>query len=291
MVRISDARMSGTSHGTTVLHVAPESFVGGPLALVRDGDIIELDVPGRRLELLVTPEEWQHAAKPGPSPRLDSSVDGAPFSPRTSCSPTRAVTSRCSVAEEGRQSRPSSIERRQTAPVSVRSASDHARTRSRRPRSDGWCGRYWVLRKAGPRTTRHPDLLTALHLSIVGPFWTVTRGVRSGRFPLCQEALMLHDRIKQVSCAQEISRQAGGRWSPRFQWTKPADPGTMLRPIGQPARRARRTSGAPLSRLRASRSASARPWPSTTCRCPSKRDGCLRCSDPMAQARPRSSGS
>ena len=57
MVRISDARVSGTSHGTTVLHIAPESFVGGPLALVRDGDIIELDVPGRRLELLVSPEE------------------------------------------------------------------------------------------------------------------------------------------------------------------------------------------------------------------------------------------
>ena len=53
MVRISDARMSGTSYGACVLHVAPESFVGGPLALVRDGDIIELDVPERRLSLKV----------------------------------------------------------------------------------------------------------------------------------------------------------------------------------------------------------------------------------------------
>ena len=53
MVRVSDARMSGTSYGTCVLHVAPESFVGGPLALVQDGDIIELDVPGRRLALQV----------------------------------------------------------------------------------------------------------------------------------------------------------------------------------------------------------------------------------------------
>ena len=53
MVRISDARMSGTSYGACVLHVTPESFVGGPLALVRDGDLIELDVPARRLELLV----------------------------------------------------------------------------------------------------------------------------------------------------------------------------------------------------------------------------------------------
>ncbi len=48
MVRISDARMSGTSYGACVLHVAPESFVGGPLALVKDGDMVELDVPARR---------------------------------------------------------------------------------------------------------------------------------------------------------------------------------------------------------------------------------------------------
>ena len=53
MVRISDARMSGTSYGTCVLHVAPEAHVGGPLALVRDGDLIELDVAARRLELKV----------------------------------------------------------------------------------------------------------------------------------------------------------------------------------------------------------------------------------------------
>src|SRR3954464_4751967 len=57
MVRISDARMSGTSYGTCVLHVAPESFVGGPLALVQDGDIVALDVAGRRLELEVAEAE------------------------------------------------------------------------------------------------------------------------------------------------------------------------------------------------------------------------------------------
>jgi dihydroxy-acid dehydratase len=53
MVRISDARMSGTAFGTIVLHITPESAVGGPLALVRTGDMISLDVPGRRIELLV----------------------------------------------------------------------------------------------------------------------------------------------------------------------------------------------------------------------------------------------
>jgi len=57
MVRISDARMSGTSYGACVLHVAPESFVGGPLAFVRDGDLIELDVPARKLELRVSDDE------------------------------------------------------------------------------------------------------------------------------------------------------------------------------------------------------------------------------------------
>jgi dihydroxy-acid dehydratase len=57
MVRISDARMSGTSYGACVLHVAPESYIGGPLAFVRDGDVIELDVPGRALTLRVNDEE------------------------------------------------------------------------------------------------------------------------------------------------------------------------------------------------------------------------------------------
>lgn len=57
IVRISDARMSGTSSGAVVLHVAPEAAVGGPLALVRDGDIIELDVAARRLDLLLPEEE------------------------------------------------------------------------------------------------------------------------------------------------------------------------------------------------------------------------------------------
>jgi dihydroxy-acid dehydratase len=57
MVRVSDARMSGTAFGTVVLHVAPESAIGGPLALVRTGDTIVLDVPARRLELDVSDEE------------------------------------------------------------------------------------------------------------------------------------------------------------------------------------------------------------------------------------------
>jgi dihydroxy-acid dehydratase len=57
MVRISDARMSGTSYGACVLHVSPESYIGGPLALVQSGDIICLDVAGRKLQLEVSEEE------------------------------------------------------------------------------------------------------------------------------------------------------------------------------------------------------------------------------------------
>jgi dihydroxy-acid dehydratase len=70
MVRISDARMSGTSYGACVLHVTPESFIGGPLALVRTGDLIELDVPARKLNLLVSEAELaerRRAWQPPPS--------------------------------------------------------------------------------------------------------------------------------------------------------------------------------------------------------------------------------
>ena len=57
VVRISDSRMSGTSYGTVILHAAPESAVGGPLAIVQDGDQIELSVADRRLDLLVSDQE------------------------------------------------------------------------------------------------------------------------------------------------------------------------------------------------------------------------------------------
>jgi dihydroxy-acid dehydratase len=85
MVRVSDARMSGTSYGACVLHVAPESFIGGPLALVRTGDIIELDIPGRRLSLQVNDEELdrRRAAWRRPPPRYGRGY-GRLFSERVS---------------------------------------------------------------------------------------------------------------------------------------------------------------------------------------------------------------
>lgn len=80
IVRISDARMSGTSYGTCVLHVAPESAVGGPLAFVRDGDEIELDVSARRLDLLVGEEELSsRRAESTPAPAVTLSGYGELF--------------------------------------------------------------------------------------------------------------------------------------------------------------------------------------------------------------------
>jgi dihydroxy-acid dehydratase len=73
MLRISDARMSGTSYGACVLHVAPESYIGGPLALVRNGDIVSVDVAARRISLDVPDEELarRKAALPKPEPRFE----------------------------------------------------------------------------------------------------------------------------------------------------------------------------------------------------------------------------
>jgi dihydroxy-acid dehydratase len=81
MVRLSDARMSGTSYGCCILHVAPESYVGGPLALVKDGDVIALDVPARTLTLQVDEAELarRRAAWRAPAPRFERGY-GAMFS-------------------------------------------------------------------------------------------------------------------------------------------------------------------------------------------------------------------
>jgi dihydroxy-acid dehydratase len=71
MLRLSDARMSGTSYGACILHAAPEAFIGGPLALVRTGDRIRVDVPARRIDMLVDEAELEarRAAWTRPEPR------------------------------------------------------------------------------------------------------------------------------------------------------------------------------------------------------------------------------
>jgi len=73
MVRLSDARMSGTSYGACILHVAPEAFVGGPLALIRTGDMIEMDIPNRRLNVQISDAEMaeRRAAWTAPEPRFE----------------------------------------------------------------------------------------------------------------------------------------------------------------------------------------------------------------------------
>lgn len=73
MLRISDSRMSGTSYGACILHVAPESYVGGPLALIATGDLVRVDVPNRSIDMLVPEEELarRRAALPAPEPRFE----------------------------------------------------------------------------------------------------------------------------------------------------------------------------------------------------------------------------
>ncbi|SNT20392.1 L-arabinonate dehydratase [Antarctobacter heliothermus] len=73
MVRLSDARMSGTSYGACVLHVAPEAYIGGPLALIQTGDIIEMDIPNRTLNVVLTEAELaaRRAAWTAPAPRFE----------------------------------------------------------------------------------------------------------------------------------------------------------------------------------------------------------------------------
>src|SRR5690606_5929288 len=75
MIRISDARMSGTAFGTIVLHVSPEAAVGGPLGLVRNGDRIRLDTAGRRIDLLVDDAELERRRREwrAPPPRPEDS--------------------------------------------------------------------------------------------------------------------------------------------------------------------------------------------------------------------------
>jgi L-arabonate dehydrase len=78
MLRISDARMSGTAYGTVVLHVCPEAAVGGPLALVQNGDLIELDVPARSLTVHVSDDELKRrrAAWKAPEPSMTGGYQG-----------------------------------------------------------------------------------------------------------------------------------------------------------------------------------------------------------------------
>ena len=102
MVRISDARMSGTAYGTVVLHVAPEARAGGPLAVVRDGDWIELDCAAGRLHLDISDAELQSrlAALGRARSRADPPTRPATASSTSStcCRPTKAATSTSSSA-------------------------------------------------------------------------------------------------------------------------------------------------------------------------------------------------
>ena len=111
MVRISDARMSGTAYGTVVLHVAPEAAAGGPLALVRDGDIIELDVAERRLHLDV-PEGELAARRAALRPQPDGGGGYQGLYVAMCCRPIAAPTSISWSGAAATQCRVKAIDRR-----------------------------------------------------------------------------------------------------------------------------------------------------------------------------------
>ena len=107
MVRVCDGRMSGTAYGTVVLHVAPEAAAGGPLALVRTGDLITLDVAARRIDVEVPADELAarspgrgHASTGFAKPRHAA---GNGSTSTTSCRPTPAPTSTSSSARAARE--------------------------------------------------------------------------------------------------------------------------------------------------------------------------------------------
>ena len=98
LVRISDARMSGTSYGAVVLHVAPESAVGGPLALVQNGDLIRLDVDERVLDLLVDEAELARRREAWQPPARKDARGYRRCTRTAFCRRTKAATSTSSAA-------------------------------------------------------------------------------------------------------------------------------------------------------------------------------------------------
>lgn len=80
--------MSGTSFGTCLLHVSPEAAVGGPLALVENGDLISLDVPAGRLDLLISPKELENVGTIGFHQNQSTFEGGQPFTKSMSCNQT-----------------------------------------------------------------------------------------------------------------------------------------------------------------------------------------------------------
>ena len=130
MVRISDARMSGTSYGACILHVAPESYIGGPLALVRTGDLISVDVAARRIHLEVERRgAGRSGAPPGRRRRRATSAATAGCSRSTSARPTKAATSTSSRPRSARRS-PSRASS-EPAPSRPRAPSSRRRRRHR----------------------------------------------------------------------------------------------------------------------------------------------------------------
>ena len=138
MLRISDARMSGTSYGACILHVAPESFIGGPLALVQTGDEIEVDVAARRIHLHVGADELARRATPGNRRRRAiRAATGRCFAP-ISARPTKVASSIfCRVMRRSRNpkftARPAALGRATSLPRIVLLVERDCRCRAGQP--------------------------------------------------------------------------------------------------------------------------------------------------------------
>jgi dihydroxyacid dehydratase/phosphogluconate dehydratase len=154
MVRISDARMSGTAYGTVVLHVAPEARAGGPLAVVKEGDFIELDCAAGRLHLDISDAELQQWTRPTPAATASSTCS-------TSCRPTRVATSTSCAASAARPCRAIRID---MAPLAHPLVAERERVRSVsrgdgdalgiEPRAHRQRGPAWGGPALGPQTLR-----------------------------------------------------------------------------------------------------------------------------------------
>ena len=210
MVRISDARMSGTSYGACVLHVAPESFVGGPLALVRSGDLIELDVPARRLNLQVSEDELarRRAAWTAPAPKYQRGY-GAIFS------------AHITQANEGCDFRfleGTAPTDRAGDPLKLRCA-PHTRRCNSPPPSRGRWGGGWVSRPASspwPLQSCSPAVVPRRHSAPCGcTHWSSMPPTASSSSPTARASW---------ACAMPTSSAGCGMPPPRCRPTTAASP-------------------------------------------------------------------
>ena len=180
MVRISDARMSGTTYGACILHVSPESYVGGPLALVRTGDIITLDVPARTIDLDVPEAELARR-------RAELEAAGAALRARL----------RLDVLAPRQTGRPGLRLRFPARPISARRSASRRFTNPRRSgaRSEPGTSRFRVRCFVPPRNDRRNERMSKLSDTTRSKLKTVTTAT---------VATALFKRGLRIQCIQDV---------------------------------------------------------------------------------------